>query len=48
MAQKDFDETIIIPPDTTELNEDARIRLLKKKINLCETRGEFLDSGVAD
>ena len=40
MAQKDFDETIIIPPDTTELNEDARIRLLKK-INLCETRAEF-------
>ena len=47
MARKDFDETIIIPPDTTELNEDARIRLLKK-INLCETRGEFLDSGVVD
>ena len=39
--------TVDVPPDTVEINEEKRLLILKK-INLCETKGQLLDTLVID
>ena len=43
----DLNETVDIPPDTIEIDEEKRLLILKK-INLCETKGQLLDTLVID
>ena len=40
---EDFEETIDVPADTVEIDEDSRLLILKK-INLCESKGQLLDT----
>ena len=37
----------MVPADTISIDEDSRLIILKK-INLCETKGKFLDTQVVD
>ena len=44
---EDFEEPIDVPADIVEIDEDSRLLILKK-INLCETKGQLLDTLVID
>ena len=48
-AENALDEIVDVPADTRKLNEDTTVRLLLlKKINVCETKRELLDTRVID